>query len=107
MAISKPAPNPSAHQTPVETVSEKGGPILIRSRPSKPNQRKADSQAGSRIQGVFVNSERFCWKNKETSQNPQGGRILRKDVFLPSKHLLSAFIKRSLLRTLLRTPCLY
>ena len=30
---------------------------LFRSRPGKPNQRKADSQAGSRIWGVFVNSE--------------------------------------------------
>ena len=32
---------------------------VIRSRPGKPNQRKADWQAGSRIWGVFVNSECF------------------------------------------------
>ena len=36
----------------------------------KPNQRKADSQAGSRILGVFVNSECFFWRNKENSPKP-------------------------------------
>ena len=36
-------------------------------RPGKPNQRKADSQAGSRIWGVFVNLACFL-ENKETSQ---------------------------------------
>ena len=39
------------------------GPI-IRGCPGKPNQRKADSQAGSRIWGVFVNSECFFLENQ-------------------------------------------
>ena len=40
----------------------------IRCRCGIPNQTKADSQAGSRIWGVFVNSVCFSRKNKEDSQ---------------------------------------
>ena len=44
------------------------GITYFRGRPGKPNQRRADSQAGSRSWGVFVNSECFAWKNKANSQ---------------------------------------
>ena len=37
---------------------------IFRGRPGKPNQRKADSQAGSRIWGVFVNSACFFLQKK-------------------------------------------
>ena len=40
----------------------------LRGRPGKANQRKANSQAGSQVWGVLVNSECFSWKNKENSQ---------------------------------------
>ena len=43
-----------------------GNRLRVRSRPGKPNQRKADSQAGSRIWGVLVNSE--CFSRKKHSE---------------------------------------
>ena len=37
----------------------------------------------------------------------EGGRTLRKDVFLPSKHLLSAFYKMLPFKNPSKNPCLY
>ena len=49
-----------------------GGTYTVESPPAKPNQRKADSQASSRIRGVFVNLECvfffFSGKTEENSQ---------------------------------------
>ena len=47
----------------------------LRGRPGKPNQRKADSQAGSRIWGVFVNSGVVPGKTRRIHKNRCSSRI--------------------------------
>ena len=50
--------------------------ILFRCRSAKPNQRKADSQAGSRKRGVCLNTELFYpGKTRRIHQIPPNSRI--------------------------------
>ena len=58
---------------------------LVQGLPGKPNQRKADSQAGSRIWGVLVNPECLSWKNsgraKGAAKGSCGETVVQKGAF--------------------------